>query len=214
MKRWIWIAALLAAVSAPASAKTWIVDDDGGPGVDFTEIQPAIDAAASGDLILVRDGDYKGFHLTKSLVLAADTGHRPRVTSASTLGCIITTAEVSGFDLDRLYLDPSTGLVVIDDCACEAWGHTEMMEIEHCALVLLSRCHVSFHHDGELARPCVKITESEVIFSECTILGQDGWDSVMSDPPGDGGDGIEAESSTLYVQATTCLGGAGGDYSG
>ena len=31
-----------------AAGKTWIVDDDGGPGVDFEEIQPAIDAAASG----------------------------------------------------------------------------------------------------------------------------------------------------------------------
>ena len=54
-----------------ASSKTWIVDDDGGPGVDFTDIQPAIDAAAPGDLIVVRNGDYNGFILFKDLILAA-----------------------------------------------------------------------------------------------------------------------------------------------
>ena len=61
-----------------ASSKTWIVDDDGGPGVDFTDIQPAIDAAAPGDLIVVRNGDYNGFILFKDLILAADTGRLNR----------------------------------------------------------------------------------------------------------------------------------------
>ena len=36
-----------------AIAKTWYV---GGSGADFSEIQPAIDAAQDGDLILVRPG--------------------------------------------------------------------------------------------------------------------------------------------------------------
>ena len=27
----------------------WVVDDDGGAGVDFTELQPAVDAASEGD---------------------------------------------------------------------------------------------------------------------------------------------------------------------
>ncbi|NOR47232.1 MAG: DUF1565 domain-containing protein [Methanosarcinaceae archaeon] len=41
-----------------ASAKTWYVDDDGGSGVDFTNIQNAIDAASDGDTVFVYNGTY------------------------------------------------------------------------------------------------------------------------------------------------------------
>ena len=36
----------------------WIVDDNGGPGTDFTTLQAAVDAAADGDVILVHAGEY------------------------------------------------------------------------------------------------------------------------------------------------------------
>ena len=40
------------------SAKTWYVDDDGGPGIDFTKIQQAVDAAHDGDTVFVYSGMY------------------------------------------------------------------------------------------------------------------------------------------------------------
>ena len=39
-----------------ASAKTWYVDDDGA--ADFSKIQEAVNAASSGDDIIVKDGIY------------------------------------------------------------------------------------------------------------------------------------------------------------
>ncbi|MFH2054054.1 MAG: hypothetical protein ABIK96_16485, partial [bacterium] len=42
--------------AAPASARTLCVERDGSG--NFTEIQPAIDAAASGDTILIGPGEY------------------------------------------------------------------------------------------------------------------------------------------------------------
>ncbi len=42
---------------------TWVVDDNGGPGVDFTDLPPAIAAAADGDLVLVKAGTYTHFVL-------------------------------------------------------------------------------------------------------------------------------------------------------
>ena len=46
--------ALAFAVSATSpAADTWIVDDDGGPGIDFVDIQSAVEAAAPGDLVRV-----------------------------------------------------------------------------------------------------------------------------------------------------------------
>jgi hypothetical protein len=70
---------LLAAASAPAfgQAQVWVVDDSGGPGVDFTTIPDAIAAAADGDVLLVREGVYGGDWTTidgKSLTISADTG--------------------------------------------------------------------------------------------------------------------------------------------
>ena len=48
--------AVLLAIGAPCSAATIVVDLNGGG--DFTEIQPAIDAARDGDTVLVRPGEY------------------------------------------------------------------------------------------------------------------------------------------------------------
>ncbi|MEW6743259.1 MAG: hypothetical protein AB1486_10920 [Planctomycetota bacterium] len=59
-------------VAATASAKTWFV---GGPGADFTEIQPAVDAASPGDTILVRPVKlYRKFALAKPVTVKASSG--------------------------------------------------------------------------------------------------------------------------------------------
>ena len=62
--------ALLSLV-APAQS-TIIVDINNGPGTNFTAIQPAIDAAAPGDVIVVRTGAYQAFTLTKGVALVAE----------------------------------------------------------------------------------------------------------------------------------------------
>ncbi len=51
---------LLAASSPVCWATTWIVDDDGGAGVDFTDLPPAVAAAQPGDTILVHEVSYSG----------------------------------------------------------------------------------------------------------------------------------------------------------
>ena len=50
--------------------RTWIVDKKGGPGVDFTDIPPAIAAATAGDRIEVRANaqPYTSFTLSKVAV--------------------------------------------------------------------------------------------------------------------------------------------------
>ena len=57
--RSVAVPALLAlALASPVLADTWTVDDDGP--ADFSTIQAAIDAAQSGDVILVAPGSYTG----------------------------------------------------------------------------------------------------------------------------------------------------------
>src|ERR1051325_7889584 len=64
----------LFAFSSSALASTWIVDDNGGPGVDFTSITAAVAAAGPGDVILVRPGTYAGFTLTYPAAILGGVG--------------------------------------------------------------------------------------------------------------------------------------------
>ena len=41
-----------------ADGAVWVVDDQAGPGVDFTTIQAAVDAADAGDTIVIGAGQY------------------------------------------------------------------------------------------------------------------------------------------------------------
>jgi len=47
---------VLACAGAAVGATTWVVDDDGGAGVDYTTIWAAVDAAGDGDTTFVRSG--------------------------------------------------------------------------------------------------------------------------------------------------------------
>src|SRR5688572_33112181 len=68
-KRPLRLTCAFAVLGTPALAATIIVDDNSGPGVDFTTISAAITAAQPGDLILVLDGSYSGFTLSKGLTV-------------------------------------------------------------------------------------------------------------------------------------------------
>src|SRR5262245_20758215 len=76
-----WTAVLaLGWCPAVAQGKLWIVDDGGGAGVDFTALQPAIDAAAGGDTILVHAGTYAASVIDgKALVVAEQPGEYAKV---------------------------------------------------------------------------------------------------------------------------------------
>ncbi len=86
MLSWIRAAALALLpvwLVAPVQAGTWIVDQNGGPGVHFTDLPPAIAAALPGDVILVRGGSYTPFTLTKGLTILGKQGPWPTGTYIS-----------------------------------------------------------------------------------------------------------------------------------
>lgn len=59
----VTLALALAAPWIPAG-QVFVVDDDGGPGVDFADLGSAIAAALPGDTVLVRDGTYAAYDTT------------------------------------------------------------------------------------------------------------------------------------------------------
>lgn len=80
--------ALILALSASAQ-RTWIVDDDGGAGVDFQQIQPAFEAASEGDIVLIRMGRYSApVILDKGLRVVAEERVRLQPDRLSPLGPI------------------------------------------------------------------------------------------------------------------------------
>ena len=67
------LAVLVLACAGTAAGATWVVDDDGGAGVDFTTIQAAVDAASAGDTIEVRGGMYvENVDVNKELTLIGE----------------------------------------------------------------------------------------------------------------------------------------------
>ena len=64
----------LALLVAPLIAnQVWIVDAQLGTGAQYASIQPAVQAALDGDVILVRSGHYPTFQVgSKSLAICAD----------------------------------------------------------------------------------------------------------------------------------------------
>lgn len=74
-------ALLLSGAFVPTQADVLILDDDGGPDVDFTSLEEALTQAQDGDTLLIRTGNYSGPALTinltgRSLVIVGDGGEQ------------------------------------------------------------------------------------------------------------------------------------------
>lgn len=63
--------AICLTASAAAQSSVWVIDDDGGPGVDFLDLPPAVAAALPGDVLLVHPGSYGELLLSKGLTVVA-----------------------------------------------------------------------------------------------------------------------------------------------
>ena len=81
----------LALLVPAASAGVIVVDPAGGHGSDFTQLDDAIAAAVSGDVILLRSGAYDGgFKIgDQAISLVADQDAKENVEFARKSGCIL-----------------------------------------------------------------------------------------------------------------------------
>jgi parallel beta-helix repeat protein len=109
---------LVLACAGTAAGATWVVDDEGGAGVDYTTIQAAVNAAAAGDTIEVRSGTYdENVDVKKQLTLRGiDTGAGMPVVDGNGGGSAITLS--AGWNiLDGFIATNSTiaGIVVTSD---------------------------------------------------------------------------------------------------
>lgn len=233
----ILLASLLLVAPAYAQGKVWIVSKSGCPNVDFTEIQPAIDAAAEGDTILVRgsylnpQGEYSTFKIDgKSLSIVAD-GLAP-VTIA--LGSIYDLCEIKNLGPAQsvlikgannlrfrypISLADNEGQVWIEEIWAEdfySFLFIPTVSISNCSSVAIHRSGIQFPKSIVAS---LGMTDSTVMLLNSTVLGLDATYAVCLPGytyfPSPGGEAIAinaspGKSSYLFLSGSRVEGGDGG----
>lgn len=198
--------ALASLCSDSQAQKVWVVDALGGPGSDFTDVDPAVDAASDGDTLLLRNGFYSDLVISgKGLSVIADFGATPTV-----FGVVVRNlgpaqyALVSGLTISSpfdvgLRVNQNMGGVWIEDCQIEgAYGE---------GLV----AHPNFDPHG---KPGGVISDSALVtFINCDVTGGTG-DSGLYWPDhwfGGGASALEfRDVDSGVVQGCRLTGGHGG----
>ncbi len=215
---------ILWASSLAAQGQVWVVDDTAATMPDFTDLQIAIDTAASGDILLVRSGTYPEMAIdAKCLTIQAEAGASVTIQDPDTTWTFADTGpRVKNLSSDQsvhlrgltitargqgLLLDSNAGLVWIEECSIT------------CPAPLLgffNSCHGAMA--GLFARDC-----SDIVLVRTQMQGRKGNGSQLFDPGGcfgcnEGssvaGAGLLVESSNVHAFGCTFIGGGGRGWDG
>lgn len=221
------IASLLCAcvlASPSSSADVLVVDASAGPGWDFTELQAAVDAAADGDVLLVRNGVYAGVTIDDlSISVLADTGEaNVRVQGGFTIRNLSANKRVL---VSRIQLIPTS---LGSFASLSGWF------VSDCAgAVLLRRCTVQVTDSSGatllIGNPMVRATNSSVLqldriapeapggalFTYRGLTATDStvfvYDSVLNAGEGDVLSAVVVSGGSLYCSGSGIQGGKGTD---
>lgn len=225
----------LAFEASLGSAQTvWVVDDVSGPGVDFTTIQGAIDAASSGDRILIKSGTYTSSSCTvngKGLVLTADersaigfTSHfTGRIENLDATQTVVLRGirPISGrFSIELVNV---AGAVSVEDCNLRGnvgigtiVTASDGLRAVDCTSLALVRCQLvgNTNTSGAASRGLTSLRSNVVAF-DSDFLGDAGYQGHLL-PTGcvsgkAGGDGAWISAGSLYARGCSFAGGKGGD---
>ncbi len=195
---------LALALAAPVSANTYRVDDNGGPGVDFTDIAPAIAFAQSGDVLLVAPGTYSSFVLDKGLVIVGQLG--PTVLGGFEVRNVVAGPRVAVVDL-------VTTRFVVENCAAPVVLQ-ELRTIQTASIsgspdVRIARTQFQLLGVPADALTPLEITNSRVEFVDSRVRGHTGVAGGDPYSGGDGGSGIRLQNSRFVGSKFTTEGGGG-----
>lgn len=221
----------LALLAMPASAGVIVVDVTGGPGSQFTQIGFAVQAAAEGDVILVRPGSYNPVFLgDKSLTIQADGG-ASLVDPNFGGGGGLSIANLSAGK--RIVLRGLTFVGQLDfgngvfstsmsaqNCAGTLWIDTctsnSQVVVTNCANVVVTNSNL---RGGDCIqpplspRPALDVTASNVFVHDTILIGGNGYNASTSlpiHPAGDGSAALRAVGGTAFLSNCATRGGAGG----
>ncbi len=212
------LAAASLVIGASFAQQTWIVDAGGVgvPGVHFTQVQPAVDAAAPGDRIEVRGSYYyPGFTIDRGVSVYAVQNAS---CSSINVSGVATSDQASlyGFaNIGGLFVTACAGTVHVQATSVSYVAVTDpAIEITNSDRVYLRDVSVAWlpNFGTWWAPPAVRLANSDVVFDQCTIIGA----------PGDGLGGTASTAlfvdfwSTALVVGGRLQGGwgQGGSYQG
>ncbi len=185
----------LVLASAPVVAQqTWVVDAAGGPGANFTDVPPAVAAAAPGDTLLIRSGTYTPpIAISKGLTLSPESSGDVAVFSPATLDiaglpmgqrCALKSLHGVGGNPLLLRCADNLGSVHVEDLRWfRPW-------INRCSQVTLASCR----------GPTGYIKDSVVSISTSEFIGGVGVYGMGASP------GLYIENSRLTLQETDAQG--------
>jgi len=226
--RWIgpavaWSAALVLAAPAAAQNRLVVVDQAGGPGAHYTNLQAAVQGSADGTAIVVRDGTYGPLVISgKGLTVVAENGHRPVISETIHVDQIQPEQVVAirGFDVavaDISYggtFERCRGPVLVEDTTFGGSGGALVsggLLVTECEAVSFVRVtsEPTLTAGASLGRSGLLALDSNVYVYESTLTGPDGISNL--DGPLPGADGATVLGGFLFSAGSTLRGGAGGD---
>lgn len=196
------IAALLPLVAAPlalaAPGDVWTVAP---VGADFTQIQPAVDVAADGDLILVEPGSYAQFQVVdRGLTVVAESPGSVTVAGPVRVTGLAEGRRVALIDLS-VTSDGEDALILADNQGS--------VRVRGGTYRVLDFSMNWFDPPRAAVRALASV---DVALRSVTLVGADGNFASFSPfaAPGAGGVGLEAVDSGLALYHCTLSGGDGG----
>ena len=175
----MWCATVLSVLLVPSFAaerqsmrpvqadqgRTWIVDASNGAGADFTDIEPAVDAAADGDVVLVRAGTYSSFGIQAKGLRVVAASATPMVQGSIGLRPVVAIRDLAaqqsvwirGLQILEATENGYPGVAITD---CAGTVHLENVSISHASRSAL--------HASVDARAARLVTVSACVFGSTT----------------------------------------------
>lgn len=207
--------------AAPAAAQVLVVDDDGGPGVDYVELQDAIDAAGPGATVLVKGGTYSPILIDGVSVTVVADHASVTVSGQSAIQNLSGNQSVvlngiafnDGFGTS-LTLSGNAGAVWLEDVAVFSSGTplflpAEGMVIGSSDAVILSDCSIAagaFSTGSTAAGTAgLSVSGSTLHMYDTAVSGGLTFEGFEGSP------GVRASGATIFASGCTFTGGPGGD---
>ncbi|MEM7307627.1 MAG: hypothetical protein AAF682_13195 [Planctomycetota bacterium] len=217
------VASLASLATLASSQEVHVVDDSGGPGVDFTTLTDAVAAAQDGDVVLVKSGSYAEDVTVdgKSLVVTADAG-----ANVSYTGRFVVQGLAAGqaFLWSDFQVKPPSGTFfgALDVVSCDGpvWvdgvdfsapdlqivGY--MTQVQASGPVIFTDCTVAGGTTpAPSSNPGLRAIDSEVYLYHTSLTGGAGYGGLGG--PFDGGAGVELNGGSLFALGGTIAGGTG-----
>lgn len=212
------VAPLLAMCAGAQAADVRVVAPSGAP---YTTLQAAITAAADGDVVLVKSGDYAGATIDgKGLVVVEDEGETVRLTSAlvvqnvSAGQCVVLAGlEVAAANAPALEARSIAGALRVESCVLRVSPSFAVSSVPACELVDVADAVLAATHctggttqNGILqGGAAVRATRGKLALYDCVLQGAPGVYQA-----GRGGFGLALVDGELFASNCDLRGGIGG----